>query len=93
MNFKWIPVEEKLPEAKSNYLVTVKLSDKHSDDDYSFVCIDHYNGKGEWTNHNKKDNKVIVVYYEADSECYDIVLDSVDSILRTLEIYTGEKVN
>ena len=41
----------------------------------------------------KKDNKLIVVYYEADSECYDIVLDSVDSILRTLEIYTGEKVN
>lgn len=41
----------------------------------------------------KKDNKLILTYYEADSEYYDIVLDSVDSLLNTLEIYTGEKVN
>jgi len=41
----------------------------------------------------KKDAKLIIAYYEADSEYYDIVLDSVDTILDSLEIYTGEKVN
>lgn len=40
----------------------------------------------------KKDNKVIIVYYQADSEYYDIVLDSVDSILNSLEIVSGEEV-
>ena len=41
----------------------------------------------------KKDNKLVIVYYEANSEYYDIVLDSVDTMLSTLEIITGEKVN
>lgn len=41
----------------------------------------------------KHDNKLIVIYYEALSESYDIVLDSVDEILKSLEIISGEKVN
>lgn len=41
----------------------------------------------------KKDNKVIIAFYEAESEYYDIVLDSVDTILDSLEIKTGIKVN
>lgn len=41
----------------------------------------------------KKDNKLVLAYYEANSEYYDIVLDSVDTLLSSLEIYTGEKVN
>ena len=41
----------------------------------------------------KKDNKLIIAYYEANSEYYDIVLDSVDIILDSLEIISGEKVN
>jgi len=59
----------------------------------SFSYLYEKDMKQALVNIYKKDNKLIVVYYEADSECYDIVLDSVDSILRTLEIYTGEKVN
>ncbi len=34
----------------------------------------------------KKDSKLIIAYYEASSEYYDIVLDSVDSILNSLNI-------
>lgn len=41
----------------------------------------------------KKDNKLIIAYYEANSEYYDIVLDSVDIIMDSLEILSGEKVN
>lgn len=41
----------------------------------------------------KKDNKVIIVFYNANSEYYDIVLDSVDTILDSLEIINGVKVN
>ena len=59
----------------------------------SFSYLYEKDMKQALVNIYKKDNKLIVVYYEADSECYDIVLDSVDSILRTLKIYTGKKVN
>lgn len=41
----------------------------------------------------KKDSKVIIAFYNANSEYYDIVLDSVDNILDSLEIKTGIKVN
>lgn len=41
----------------------------------------------------KKDNKLVIVYYESNSEYFDIVLDSVDTLLSTLKIYTGERVN
>ena len=39
----------------------------------------------------KKDCVLLVMYYSADSEVFDIVLDSVDTMLDTLEIYSGEK--
>lgn len=34
----------------------------------------------------KKNNKIVIAYYQADSQIYDIVLDSVDTILNSLEI-------
>ena len=34
----------------------------------------------------KKNNKLVIAYYEANSEYYDIVLDSIDTILDSLEI-------
>ena len=34
----------------------------------------------------KKNNKIVIAYYQADSKVYDIVLDSVDTILNSLEI-------
>lgn len=40
----------------------------------------------------KKDNKIIIIYYEVDSEYYDIVLDSAESIFNSLEIITGELI-
>ena len=41
----------------------------------------------------KKDSKLIIAYYEAQSEYFDIVLDSVDIMLDSLEIVNGEEVN
>ncbi len=41
----------------------------------------------------KKDNKLVIVYYNAQSEYFDIVLDSVDNILSSIEIITGELIN
>ena len=40
----------------------------------------------------KKDNKLIIIYYVSETKYYDIVLDSVDSILDSLEIITGEGI-
>ena len=40
----------------------------------------------------KKDNKIIFIYYEADSEYYDVVLDSAENIFSSLEIITGELI-
>jgi hypothetical protein len=34
----------------------------------------------------KKNDKLVIAYYQADSESYDVVLDSVDTILNSLEI-------
>ena len=41
----------------------------------------------------KKDNKLVIAYYSASSEYYDIVLDSVDAMLDSLEIKSGVQDN
>lgn len=38
----------------------------------------------------KKDNKLVIAYYEAQSEYFDIVLDSVDMMLDSITIVLGE---
>jgi frataxin-like iron-binding protein CyaY len=37
----------------------------------------------------KKDNKLVIAYYSASNEYYDIVLDSVDAMLDSLKIKSG----
>ena len=41
----------------------------------------------------KKDNKLVIAYYSASSEYYDIVLDSVDAMLDSLKIKSGVQDN
>jgi hypothetical protein len=41
----------------------------------------------------KLDNKVIIVYYEAENEYFDIVLDSVETMLDSLVINVGERLS
>lgn len=61
------------------------ISDKY--DGYSYL---YENGEGQvMVNIYKKDNILVIAYYEASNEYYDIVLDSVDSMLNTLEIKSG----
>ncbi len=68
---------------------SANITDKY--EAYSFLY--EYDMEQALVNIYKKDSKLIIVYYEANSEYYDIVLDSVDSMLDSLEIITGEKVN
>ena len=37
----------------------------------------------------KKDNKLVLAYYSASNEYFDIVLDSVDNMFESLEIKSG----
>lgn len=39
----------------------------------------------------KKDSTLVILYYDALSKYFDIVLDSADTIIESLEIYSGEK--
>ena len=39
----------------------------------------------------KENTLLVIAFYQADSEYYDIVLDSVDTILNSLELYSREK--
>lgn len=50
-----------LPEATGNYLVTIRLYDKRDvhAEPYYFVAIAHYNGCGNWTEHNTKYERII----------------------------------
>ena len=59
-------------EAKSDYEVYSYLYEK----DMEQVLINVY----------KKGSKLVIAYYQADSEVYDIVLDSVDTIFASLRI-------
>ena len=61
------------------------ITDKY--DGYSYL----YENQEEQVlvNVYKKDNKLVIAYYCASNEYYDIVLDSVDTILNSLEIKSG----
>ena len=59
-------------EVKSDYEVYSYLYEK----DMEQVLINVY----------KKGSKLVIAYYQADSEVYDIVLDSVDTIFASLRI-------
>lgn len=68
---------------------SANITDKY--EAYSFLYEN--NMKQALVNVYKKDNKLIIAFYEANSEYFDIGLDSVDTMFNTLEIMTGEKVN
>ncbi len=69
-----------------NMLSSDDISDKYQAMSYMF----ENDSKNVLVNIYKKDAKLIIVYYEAEFKYYDIVLDSVDSILDSLEIKVGE---
>lgn len=58
------------------------ISDKYE----AFSYLYEKDMKQVLVNIYKKNNKIVIAYYEADSKVYDIVLDSVDTILASLEI-------
>jgi len=64
-------------------------SDKY--DSYSYLYEDH--STQAMVNIYKLDNKVVILYYEADNEYFDIVLDSVEAMLDSLIINVGERLS
>ena len=71
----------------------INVGDSPSEKYESFSYLYENGNEQVLVNIYKKDNVLIVVYYQSNSEYYDIVLDSVDTILDSLEIISGEKVN
>lgn len=63
------------------------VSDKY--EGYSYLYENEKNEEQVLVNIYKKDNKVVIVYYSASNEYYDIVLDSVDAMLKSLKIKSG----
>jgi len=59
----------------------LNISDKYE----GYAYLYENNDKQVLVHIYKKDAKLIIVYYEAESKYYDIVLDSVDMILDSLE--------
>lgn len=64
-------------------------SDKY--DSYSYLYEDY--STQALVSIYKLDNKVIIVYYEAENEYFDIVLDSVEAMLDSLVINVGERLS
>lgn len=62
----------------------VLINREGTNEEYSYLYEN--NDKQVLVRIMKKDNKVIVAYYEAESKYYDIVLDSVEIILDNLVI-------
>lgn len=66
--------------------------DKNISEEYQSYAYLYEKGEEQaLVNIYKKDTKLLVVYYVSTSSYYDIVLDSVDSILDSLEIFDVEK--
>ena len=64
----------------------INMFDSPSDKYQSYSYLYENESNQVLVNVYKKDTKVIITYYEASNEYYDIVLDSVDTILNSLEI-------
>lgn len=74
-------IEEQNPEYK-----LINSSDNVSDKYDAYSYLYEKDMQQVLVNIYKKNNKIVIAYYEADSKYYDIVLDSVDTILASLEI-------
>ena len=64
----------------------INVDDNISDNYEAFSYLYEKEKEQVLVNVYKYDDTIVVAYYEADSAYYDIVLDSVDTILNSLEI-------
>ena len=72
-------------------LISVFESPSDKYDSYSYLYEDY--STQALVSIYKLDNKVIIVYYEAENEYFDIVLDSVEAMLDSLVINVGERLS
>ena len=87
-----VDVVESIEEQNSDYnLINMMSSPSDMYESYSYLY--EKDNEQVLVNIYKKDTKLIIAYYQADNEYFDIILDSVDTILDSLEIISGEKVN
>ena len=94
-------LEERYVDTELKYLIQdIMYSIEEQNQDYKLINVNDKNDSNYelfsylyekdmeqvLVNIYKKGNKLVVAYYKADSEVYDIVLDSVDTILASLKI-------
>ena len=78
-----------LNEQNKTYRMISKVYNNEKYD--SFQIIYENEGEQSLVNIYKQDNVLIFIVYNNDNEYFDVVLDSVDSIIDSLEIYSGER--
>ena len=67
----------------------ISIDDNVSDKYESYSYLYENNSDNVLVNVYKKDTKLVFVYYESNIEYFDIVLDSVDEIINSLDIKSG----
>lgn len=80
-------------EKQNNSFKLISKLDSFNSDYESYAYLYEYGMEQALVSVFKKDNKLVIAYFHSNSEYYDIVLDSVENILNSLEIVSGEKVN
>lgn len=69
----------------------ISINDNLNSKYQSYSYLYEYDNEQVLVNIYKKDNTLLILYYSAESSVFDILLDSVDNIVNSIEIYSGER--
>ena len=76
-------------ESQNEEFKLINIEENISDKYEGFSYLYEKGNEQVLVNIYKKDNKLILAYYSASNEYFDIVLDSVDNMFNSLEIKSG----
>lgn len=76
-------------EKQNNEYLLINKEYRENDNYESYSYLYEKDMEQVLVNVYKSDKRLVIVYYEANSEYYDIVLDSVDTILDSMKIEKG----
>ena len=76
-------------ESQNEDFVLIDTEDNISEEYDGYSYLYEKDNEQVLVNIYKKDSKLVIAYYSACYEYFDVVLDSVDSMLKSLEIKSG----
>lgn len=76
-------------ESQNDDFVLIDTEDNISEEYEGYSYLYEKDNEQVKVNIYKKDDKLVIAYYSASYEYFDVVLDSVDSMLNSLEIKSG----